>query len=104
MANEVVALDPLGKTIHLLHGVSFDENENGEVYDDVVTVIEKPALVVEVRENGETEFYYFRSVGWNSTLLIKVHHNNDRWEAYDFIKNASSQLLSSVLKKGKQIL
>jgi hypothetical protein len=103
MANEVIALDPFGKTIHLLHGVSFDENENEEVYDDVVTVIEKPALVIEVKENEETQFYYFRSVGWSNTLLIKVHRINNRWEAYDFVKNASSQFLSSLLKKGKQI-
>lgn len=104
MANEVVALDPFGKTIHLLPAVSIIENEAAEIFDDAATVIEKPALVIEVTENNETQLYYFRSVGWNNTLLITVRHTNNRWEAYNFIKNASSQFLLSVLKKGRQIL
>jgi hypothetical protein len=103
MPNEVIAVDPLGKAIHLPK-ISYDGNETAEIYDDAATVIEKPALIIEVTENGETQFYYFRSVGWNNTLLIIVRFIHDRWEAFDFVKNASSQLLLSVLKKGKQIL
>lgn len=104
MANEVVALDPFGKTIHLLPVVWFSENETAEIFDDATTVIEKPALVIEVTENNQTELYYFRSVGWNNTLLITVRHTNNRWEAYNFLKNPSSQFLSTILKKGRQIL
>jgi len=104
MTNEVIATDPFGKTIHLLPEILFAEREANENYDDAATVIKKPAMLVEVNENNERQLYYFRSVGWNSTLLITVRSNNGRWEAYNCIKNPSSKTLSSILKKGKQIL
>ena len=104
MPNEVAAIDPLGKTIFLLPGIFFTENEADEIYDDATTVNKKPAILVEVNENNETQFYYFRSIGWNKTFLIISRWNNERWEAYNFIKNPSSETLSAILKKGKQIL
>lgn len=104
MTNEVIAQDPFGKTIYILPGIFFTEIESAEIYDDAATVIKKPAIVVEVTENNETQFYYFRSVGWNSTLLIEVRLNNERWEAYACVKNPSGEMLLSVLKNGKQIL
>jgi hypothetical protein len=103
MTNEVIAMDPFGKTIYLLPEIFFIETEAQEIYDDATTVIKKPAIIIEVKENNETQFYYFRSVGWNNTLLIKTRLNNGRWEAYDCTKNPTSEILLSVLKKGKQI-
>lgn len=103
MTNEVFAIDPLGKTIYLLSEIFFIESEANEIYDDATTVIKKPAFIIEIKENNDTQFYYFRSVGWNNTLLIKVRLDNNRWEAYDWIKNPSSEILLFVLKKGKQI-
>lgn len=103
MPNEVDAIDPLGKTIYLLPGILFTENEADEIYDDAATVIKKPALVIEVNENSKTQYYYFRSIGWNKTLLLVAHWNNERWEAYNCIKNPTSDMLSAILKKGKQI-
>jgi hypothetical protein len=103
MTNEVFAMDPFGKTIHLLPEIFFIESEAQEIYDDVTTVIKKPAIIIEVKENNETQFYYFRSIGWRNTLLIKARLNNDRWEAYDCIRNPSSEILLSFLKRGKQI-
>jgi hypothetical protein len=104
MPNEVAVIDPLGKTIHLLHGVLFSENEAEGIYDDAAAVIEKPALLVEVHDNNVTELYYFRSIGWNKTLLIIARWNNDRWEADHYIKNPSSETLSAILKKGNQLI
>lgn len=103
MANEVVAQDPFGKQIHLLTKFSFTETESAEVYDDAATVIKKPAIIIEVIENNATQLYYFRSVGWNSTLLIAVRFNNGQWEAFDLVKNPTSEMLLDILKKGKQI-
>ena len=104
MTNEVIAKDPFGKMIHILPEIFFNESESQEIYDDAATVVKKPAIVVEVNEGHETRFYYFRSVGWHNTLLITTRLNNGRWEAYDCIKNPSSEVLLSVLKKGKQLL
>ena len=104
MPNEVTAIDPLGKTIYLLPHIFFLENVAEEIYDNATTVVEKPALLVEVHDNDSTQFYYFRSIGWNKTLLIITGWNNDRWEAHDCIKNPSSKLLSDLLKKGRQLI
>jgi hypothetical protein len=104
MPNEVAVIDPLGKTIHLLPGIFFAENEAEEIYDDATAVIKKPALLVKVHENDATQFYYFRSVGWNKTLLIITRWSNDRWEAYSCIKNPPAETLSAILKKGSQLI
>jgi hypothetical protein len=104
MPNESAVIDPLGKTIHLLPDIFFSENETEEIFDDASTVIKKPALLVEVNENDVTQFYYFRSVGWNKTLLIITRWDKDRWEAYRCVKNPSSEELSAILKKGNQLI
>lgn len=104
MINEVIAKDPFGKIIHLSPGMIFTKNDPDEIYDDAATVIKKPAIIIEVKENDESQLYYFRSVGWNNTLLITAKFNNGRWEAYECLKNPSSEVLSAVLKKGKQLL
>ena len=107
MTNEAPITDPLGKKIYLVPEICTIENElheEEEIYDDVSIVIKKPALIIEVNENDETKFYYFRSVGWEHTLLINVHYHNSRWEAYKCKKNPDSQELSILLKKGKQLL
>ena len=104
MPNEVAVTDPLGKTIYLLPGIFFSQNEVEEVYDDATAIIKKPAMLIEVRENNSTEFYYFRSIGWKKTLLVVTRWSNNRWEAYKCLKNPSSEILSAILKKGKQLV
>lgn len=106
MANEEMkVLDPLGKTIYLPSGICDRDNMQQDIiYDDVQTVIQKPALLVEVTENNDHYFYYYRSVGWNQTLLITVHLKNSQWQAVNCQKNPSTRELSFILKKGKQII
>ena len=104
MPEEVAVTDPLGKTIFLLPAIFFAKNEAEEIYDDATAVIERPAMLVEVKESTTTQFYYFRSVGWKKTLLIVASWNINRWEAHDCIKNPSSTFLSELLKKGKQLI
>lgn len=105
MANEgLTATDPLGKIVFLLPGMCIGENEDHEIYDDATTVIQKPAIMIEMKENNETQFCYFRSIGWHNTLLIVTHFTNNRWEVHRCIINPSSQELAALLKKGKQIL
>ena len=105
MSNEeMTAVDPLGKTIVLSPEACAIEDNGYEIYDDATAVIQKPALLVEVNEANATVFYYYRSVGWNSNLLISVGWNNNRWEVMTCQRNPSSEVLSGVLKKGKQII
>ena len=107
MTNGDLVTDPFGKKIYLLPEICATGNELNEgenIYDEVAAVINRPALLIEVKENNESEFYYFRSVGWEHTLLINVHFRNQRWEAFECKKNPDSRELSVLLKKGKQLL
>jgi len=101
---DVAVIDPLGKTIYLLADIFTKQKSGNYVLNDVSEVITKPAILVEVEENNQTRFYYFRSVGGNKTFLIIVRRINDHWQAYHCIKNPAGEMLSMVLKKGKQII
>jgi hypothetical protein len=106
MANEVMSVtDPLGNTIFLLEGTCVeDEKENPEIYDTATTVIQKPALMIKLDAGPELEHYYFRSIGWHSTMLVTAIFRNGRWESYKCVRNPTNEELSSLLKKGKQLL
>ena len=104
MPDELTAIDPLGRTIYLpAADYSTDDNAIG-VFDDVTAVIKRPAVVIEVKENEKTEYYYFRSVGWNKALLIITHLHNGRWEAYRHVWNPTAEMMSNVLGRGKQVV
>ena len=107
MTNEENAvIDPLGNTIFLLQDVCLNQHADQDslIYDDAATAIRKPALFIEVKENEKTELFYFRSVGWNHTILIKARFNNNRWEIDKCTINPSTEQLSEILQKGKQLL
>lgn len=109
----MIVSDPLGNEISLVPDICIIQQEtaetkmndvDSEIYDDIATVIRKPAIMVESETGGQTKLYYFRSVGWQKTLLIEVKYHNNHWEAYQCTWNPSNQQLSDVLKKGKQLI
>jgi hypothetical protein len=107
MANEVMSVtDPLGNTIFLLEGICAKQEgaNEAEIYDNAATVIQKPALMIRVEVDHTVEQHYFRSVGWHSTMLIIASFTHDRWESKECIMNPSSEELSALLKKGKQMI
>ena len=100
--------DPLGNTIHLLQEIIMacehqDESDN-EIYDDAETVIRKPAMLFEVKDEGRSYLFYFRSVGWERTMLIKVHFQNNRLEIAQCIRDPSNDMISVIIKSGRQLL
>ena len=97
-------IDPLGKSIYLPADLFTKQNSAANIFNDVFTVITKPAILVEVTENGQVQFYFFRSIGWNKTFLIIIRQINDRWQVHQCIRNPAGETLAAVLKKGKQIL
>jgi hypothetical protein len=107
MNNEARAVtDPLHNTIYLLQGLCKEEESlnTDEIYDDAATVIMKPAMLIQSSEGEQTIFYYFRSVGWHNTMLITVENSNNRWEAFQCIRNPSNEQLSEIMKKGRQLI
>jgi hypothetical protein len=93
----------LGRTVYLSPDAFLMHDKASGVFDDVTAVIKRPAVLVEVKENETTEYYYFRSVGWNKALLIVTHLDNDRWQAYKFVWNPTADAMSNVLSRGKQV-
>jgi hypothetical protein len=107
MTNEVTPVtDPLGNTIFLSQGICMDENQktDPEVYDSAITVIQKPAILVKMETDHQLEHYYFRSIGWHNTMLIIARFKNERWESHKCVRNPSSEVLSELLKNGKQLI
>jgi hypothetical protein len=98
--------DPLGRQICInkkLCGRKIEELAPLDLYDDFYTVLTKPAILVEIQKTPP-EFAYFRSIGWQFAVLIKVKFAARLWEAYTCIINPSNDELVELLKRGKQII
>ena len=106
MKDEVVYIeDPVGHRISLakkLCSISNTETEGNDLYDDLYSVIKKPALLIQT--DIPIELHYYRSVGWQFSILIKVKWNTRNWEAYKCIINPSDTDIVALMKKGKQII
>jgi hypothetical protein len=61
-------------------------------------------MLFEVMNEGRPFLYYYRSVGWQRTMLIKVHFQNNRFEIAQCIRNPSNDMISVIMKSGKQLL
>ena len=105
MASDVRSvIDPLGNEIILLHEITLHPGDDDETYDDPEMVISKPAMLFEVRRENKKQMFYFRYIGGDSTLLILVDYKNNRWETTESIKNPTTEMLSKIMKSGKQLL
>ena len=98
--------DPLGRKINLaknLFNLDNEEIDKLDIYDDLLSVIKKPAFLIETTDIP-SEFLYYRSIGWNISVLIKVRFAGYYWEAYKCVLNPSDGDIVEILKNGKQIL
>ena len=105
MENEdPIITDPLGNSIHLPHQLCLQVPEgDGEVYDELTTVIERPAVLIRLPEQP-AELVYYRSIGWNNTLLIRVRHTGKKWLAYSCSRNPEARQLADLMKLGQQLI
>jgi hypothetical protein len=107
MTEEVVYInDPLERKISMsknLCNLEIEEIDQLDLYDDLFSVIQKPAFLIETTDSP-SEFLYYRSIGWNLSVLIKVRFAGYFWEAYKCMLNPSDGDIVEILKNGKQIL
>ena len=107
MTNEVVYIeDPLGHMISLTKEICHKDIEGInalDLYDDLSSVIKNPAFLIE-KNSGLKKMYYFRPIGWQLSILIKVNYTKEGWEAYQCILNPSDAYIVELLQKGKQII
>jgi hypothetical protein len=103
MNNSETVIDPLGNEVlfpkHLtdLGGLG---KELPDVYDMPSRVIEAPALMMQVSGSTE-ENYYYRSIGWENTLLIGTKKIGNRWIVHSILNNPSGQHLRDIYKAGE---
>jgi hypothetical protein len=105
MNNEETVIDPFGNEVLLPHQFcelsSFD-TDMLEVYDKPSKVIEAPAMMLQVSGSSD-ETYYYRSIGWESILLIGTKKVEDKWQVHIVVKNPSTQQFRDIYKHGKQV-
>lgn len=105
MNNTETIIDPLGNEVVLPHSIC-DLHVLGvdslEIYDKPSRVIEAPAMMMQV-SGAFDENYYFRSVGWENSLLIGTKKINGIWTAHIVMTNPSSQQLRDIYKKGNHV-
>ena len=98
--------DPLGRKISLgkdLCKLEDQEIEALDLYDDLFSVISKPAILIETSDDP-AEYYYFRSVGWHLSILMKVKCSGYLGKAYKCTLNPSDADIVDLLRTGKQII
>ena len=107
MTGEVVYIDdPLGRKICMAKNLCSLENKeinSLDLYDDLLSVIKKPALLIQT-SGAPTEFLYFRSIGWHLSVLIRVKFINHFWQAYKCTINPLDADIVDILKNGKQLI
>lgn len=107
MIDEVVYIDdPLGHRVCLTKEICkpyTKDIDQQDLYDDLQSVVKKPAILIEVSEDA-VKLFYFRSIGWNLSALIKTSYENNCWRAYACIINPTHEYVVELLKNGRQII
>lgn len=98
-------IDPLGNEVllpqHLCELRALD-TLLPEAYDKPSKVIEAPAVMLQVSGTAD-ETYYFRSIGWESILLMGTKMVEGKWTVHEVVINPSTQQFRDIYKKGKQV-
>lgn len=98
--DDYIVTDPAGYDIYLPVGLC---NKGGEmnipanVFKSIEEVIEAPSCIIEMPNQGRC---YFRSLGWNLTMLICVELQGGKWTAISCSKNPSEEHIQKLLKEG----
>ena len=95
--------DPFGYNIIVMDASCFPEEvtKNPDIYNGIHTVIERPAFIIVVTENEIQERYYYRSIGWTKSVLIRAQLNGPTWEANDCIFDPADSFIKKLAVKGR---
>jgi hypothetical protein len=100
-----IVRDPFGNEVVLQESVlDFSDRlrQSDDVFDGVGKVIEKPLMVFRSSDGGA--FFYFRAVGWNTTLLLDVQKADDHFEVARYEMNPPVQRLSDLHQRTERLL
>jgi hypothetical protein len=105
MSTSSIIQDPLGNTVML--SPELCEHTGSEVHtddfmDSATTVVQQPALVLQLKDSGK-QLYYFRSIAWNRTLLISTTKEDGHYHAYECTHNPTQEELALLFGKTDQV-
>lgn len=98
--------DPFGNKVILdeaLCGLEANRMLTEDLYDAVTDVITRPTMMFKTTDKLIRQFY-FRAIGWHTSLIIGVTKRNDEYEAYECIKNPSFEMFGTLLKHGERLI
>lgn len=96
--------DPLGHKVCLTKALcSYHSIESKDQYDDLLMVIKNPAILIELTAS-QVEYFYYRSIGWQLSVLIQTQFTSDCWKAVKCTINPLDVDLIKLLQRGKQII
>lgn len=98
-----IITDPRNREVHLPDGLCMQGGAEGlppNAYEDYAKVVETPACIIEWPDE---HVFYFRSLGWNFTVLIETAFMDDRWLATACYKNPDPAYIRTLLKDGNFI-
>ena len=96
-------LDPSGRDVLMPESLCIQGSDDPPAHllnDDCQKVIETPACIIELASD---HLFYFRSVGWNFTVLIEAICRDGSWNAVRCLKNPATSYIVSLLRQGKFI-
>jgi hypothetical protein len=98
----VILIDPTGTRISVgKHFICDTDAPADDLYNGIIDVIERPALIIE--SSALLRRFYFRSVGWNHTMLITTNYTNDVWLVTRCQFDPDNAVLSTLYMQGKQV-
>jgi hypothetical protein len=99
---QFMVTDPFGFRIHILDESCFPKEvtSDPEIYNGFHTVIERPAFIIVLPDNSPAERYYYRSIGWTKTVLIRVQKKQE-WEANQCIFDPSDTMIKKLAAQGR---
>jgi hypothetical protein len=106
MEQAVILKDPFGLQVTIKDSLCFVDDpgeRDSRLLNDFRTVIERPAFVIDMRAGNPPSRYYFRSIGWDTSLLIRAEWRDGSWLAKDCQRNPEELHLKNLAEQGKVI-
>lgn len=95
--------DPFGFRILILGESCFPKEvtSDPEIYNGFQTVIERPAFIIVLPDHSPPERYYYRSIGWSKSVLIRAQQLEGNWQANECTFDPKDTFIKQLAAQGR---